>query len=298
MSLPANAITSGQQPNPLFLGVVGLGLMALYGPTYWTAWNGIWQTDDLGHGPIILAILVWLFWHGREDFLAQREEPSAAFGLPLLILGLAGYVVGRIFAISSMEFASHLPVVAGLLLVLKGRSAVRVLWFPLLYIIFLVPLPGSFVDAITGPLKHWISAIVVELLFLAGYPVGRSGVVITVGQYQLLVADACSGLHSMISLAALGTLFVYLMGRPSRVQNALMVVAIIPIAFIANIFRVMILVLVTYHLGDEAAQGFLHGFAGMVLMILALLLFFALDAVLALVIQGRTVERVRSAVPS
>jgi exosortase B len=205
-------------------------------------------------------------------------------------LGLAAYLLGRIFSISSVEFASHLPLVTGLLLILCGSATVKALWFPLIYIAFLVPLPGSFVDAITGPLKHWISSIVVELLFLTGYPVGRSGVIITVGQYQLLVADACSGLHSMISLAALGTLFVYMTGRNSMLHNVLMVISIVPIAFVANIFRVIILVLITFHLGDEAAQGFLHGLAGIVLMLLALLLFFALDAFLALLLslRGRT----------
>jgi exosortase len=121
---------------------------------------------------------------------------------------------------------------------------------------------------------------VVEVLHAAGYPIARSGVIITVGQYQLLVADACSGLRSMFSLAALGTLFMYMMARESRVHNALMLASIIPVAMISNIVRVIALVLVTYHFGDEAGQGFLHGAAGMVLMLVALAAFFALDAVL------------------
>src|SRR5436309_1663020 len=120
------------------------------------------------------------------------------------------------------------------------------------------------------------------LLYWAGYPIARSGVILSIGQYQLLVADACSGLHSMFSLAALGTLFMYMMGRTSRVHNAIMLAAILPIAFIANIVRVIILVLITYHFGDEAGQGFLHGTAGVVLMLVALGILFALDAVLKL----------------
>jgi exosortase len=127
---------------------------------------------------------------------------------------------------------------------------------------------------------------VVALLYGVGYPIAQSGVVISIGQYQLLVADACSGLHSMFSLAALGTLFMYIMGRKSRVHNAIMLASIIPIAFIANICRVIVLVLVTYHLGDAAGQGFLHGTAGFVLMGIALVIFFALDTVLARV-MGR-----------
>jgi exosortase len=148
----------------------------------------------------------------------------------------------------------------------------------------MIPLPGVLVDAITGPLKQWISSIVVSLLYRVGYPIAQSGVVISIGQYQLLVADACSGLHSMFSLAALGTLFMYIMDRKSRLHNVIMLASIIPIAFVANICRVIVLVLVTYHLGDAAGQGFLHGTAGFVLMGIALVIFFALDAVLARII--------------
>jgi exosortase len=112
-------------------------------------------------------------------------------------------------------------------------------------------------------------------------------VVITIGQYQMLVADACSGLHSMFSLTALGTLFMYITARKSRLHNALMLASILPIAFVANVIRVIILVLVTYHFGDEAGQGFLHGAAGMVLMLVALVIIMAFDALLAFV--GRRV---------
>lgn len=267
--------------------VAGAGLLALYVPTYWSAAQGIWQTDDMGHGPIVLAVLAWLFWGVRHRIAAAPLRPARAAGAALLAFGLATYVFGRVFNISSVEFGSHVPIVAALLLLLRGPGALRAAWFPVLYLIFLAPLPGSLVDAVTQPLKHWISVIVVEALHGVGYPIARSGVMITVGQYQLLVADACSGLHSMFSLAALGTLFMYIMDRPSRLHNAIMVASIIPIAFAANIVRVIVLVLVTYHLGDEAGQGFLHGAAGIVLMVVALLLFFAVDALLALFTHPR-----------
>jgi exosortase/archaeosortase family protein len=95
----------------------------------------------------------------------------------------------------------------------------------------------------------------------------------------------------MFSLAALGTLFMYIMRRPSKLHNAIMLASILPIAFIANMCRVIVLVLVTYHLGDEAGQGFLHGAAGFVLMLVALAAFFALDALLSLVLKSRDVDR-------
>ena len=256
----------------------------MMGPVYWWAANTIWQDDDHAHGAIVLAVVVWLFWTLRHRLAAAERRPAPVLGGLLFGFGLLVYIVGRMFDISILEMAAQIPVIAGGLLLLKGGAALRVAWFPLFYLIFMIPLPGVLVDAITGPLKQWISSIVVALLYRTGYPIAQSGVVISIGQYQLLVADACSGLHSMFSLAALGTLFMYIMDRRSRLHNAIMLASIIPIAFAANIVRVIVLVLVTYRLGDAAGQGFLHGTAGFVLMGVALLIFFALDAVLARII--------------
>jgi exosortase len=149
----------------------------------------------------------------------------------------------------------------------------------------MIPLPGTLVDDVTGPLKQWISRIVVDALYAVGYPISRNGVVLEIGQYQMLVADACSGLHSMYSLAALGTLFMFIMRRRGLLHNGIMLASILPIAFVANLVRVMALVLITYHLGDEAGQGFLHGAAGMVLMMVALVSFFALDRLLERILR-------------
>ena len=265
--------------------LAAFGFAVMYVPLYWWAANGIWQSDDHAHGALILAVMAWLFWGLRAQIAAVPARPQPLVGWLVFAIGLFLYVVGEVFQISILGFGSQPFVVAGILLLLKGTGATRVAWFALFYFIFMIPLPGIIVDAVTGPLKNWISAIVVEILYRVGYPISRSGVVLTIGQYQMLVADACSGLHSMYSLSALGTLFMYIMARTSRLHNAIMVASILPIAFIANIVRVMILVLITYHFGDEAGQGFLHGTAGMVLMLVALACFFALDALLERVLR-------------
>jgi exosortase B len=255
-----------------------LGLAALYVPVYSSAWGSIWASEDLGHMPIIVVIIAWLFWSNRHLIGDDSGRSDKLIGAAATFIGLSSYFFGRIFNISSIEFFSHLPLIVGIVLILAGRRTLLVLWFPILYLLFLVPLPATVVDNITGPLKDWISFIVVEIISAAGYPIGRSGVIITIGQYQLLVADACSGLHSMISLSALGTLFVFLMNRKSKIHNVLMCFLILPIAFAANLLRVVFLILITYYLGDEVAQGFLHGFAGYVLMLSALTLLFIFDA--------------------
>ena len=257
------------------------GLAAMYLPVYWWASQTIWQSDDHAHGAIVLVVLVWLFWQLRKPLAALPAQPAPLAGGLLFGAGLLMYLLGRMLDFSIFVFGSQIPVLAGGLLLLKGPAALRLAWFPVFYAIFMIPLPGVLVDAVTGPLKAWISTIVETLLYGVGYPIARNGVVITIGQYQMLVADACSGLHSMFSLTALGTLFMYITARKSRLHNALMLASILPIAFIANIIRVIILVLVTYHLGDEAGQGFLHGAAGMVLMLVALVIIMAFDALLA-----------------
>jgi len=269
---------------------VVLGLLALYFPTYWMLAHGIWNTDDYAHGPIVLVVTLYLIWQQRAVFLRDGLSPGRVetlVGWTLLIFGLLTYAVGRSQEILLLEVGSQIPVILGALLVTLGMSAARSLWFALFFLLFMVPLPGFFVDAVTGPLKNYISVIAEQVLYAAGYPIARSGVILTVGQYQLLVADACSGLHSMFSLSAMGLLYLYLMQHTSIARNAIIMAAIIPIAFAANIVRVMVLILVTYHLGDEAGQGFLHGFAGIMLFVIGLLFLFLLDGVLGFFFPNR-----------
>jgi exosortase B len=267
--------------------VAALGFAAMYAPVYWWAAHTLWQTDEQAHGAIIFAVVIWLFWQKRREVAEAPEQPMPWLGWPLFISGLLVYVVGRALSITVFEFGSQVLIVTGGLLLLKGRAALRAAWFPVLFMVFMIPVPTILVDAMTGTLKQWVSVIAENLLYSAGYPIGRSGVMLTIGQYQLLVADACSGLHSMFSLSALGVLFMYLMARKSVAHNVIMLASILPIAFTANIIRVMVLVLVTYYLGDEAGQGFLHGAAGMVLMGAALAVLVLLDSLLALVLKPK-----------
>lgn len=144
----------------------------------------------------------------------------------------------------------------------------------------MIPLPGVFVQIITVPLKTGVSYAAEHILYWFGYPIARTGVILVIGQYQLLVADACAGLHSLFTLEALGLLYMNLVRHKSWFRNLLLAILIIPIAFFANVIRVIVLTLITYYFGDEAGQGFLHGFAGMVLFISALMLIIGVDSLL------------------
>jgi exosortase B len=277
---------------------VVLGLLVLYVPTYWRLAHGIWNTEEQAHGPIVLVVALYLVWLQRAVFQSDTSTPptrvEAAIGWTLLVVGLLAYALGRSQDILLFEVGSQVPVVLGALLITLGTKSARALWFALFFLLFMVPLPSFVVDAATGPLKQYISVIAEQVLYAVGYPIARSGVTLTVGPYQLLVADACSGLHSMFSLSAMGLLYLYLMQHTSTSRNLIIMAAILPIAFVANIVRVMVLVLVTYHLGDEAGQGFLHGFAGIMLFIIGLLFLFALDGLLGFFLPDRPRARAQA----
>lgn len=266
-----------------------LGLAILYFPTYWDLAQTLWQTEENGHGPIILAVTIWLLWRERAAFVVAAESTAPVAGWSLLAFGLLLYALGRSQDIQIFEVGSQMPVLVGAILALRGWPGLRANWFPLFFLAFMVPLPGIVVDTLTLPLKHSVSQIAEALLYAASYPIARSGVVITIGQYQLLVADACSGLNSIFSLGALGFLYLYLLPTPRWWRNAVLLVAVVPIAFVANVVRTISLILITYHVGDEAGQGFLHGFAGLLLFVVALFLVFALDRALGFLTRPNTV---------
>jgi exosortase len=133
----------------------------------------------------------------------------------------------------------------------------------------------------TQPLKIAISSVSVEILYALGYPIAGSGVLIQVAQYELLVKQACAGLGSLVTLMALGLLYVHLTQPPSRGRNLALILSIIPIALLANLLRVIILVLLTYHFGDVVAQSFAHDLAGIVTFALSMLGLVAFDQLLS-----------------
>jgi exosortase B len=257
-----------------------VGLLALYMPTALRLVDQVWMTAEQGHGPLILALCAWMGWQRRARLAVLPDTPNRWLGFSLLALSLAAYVLGHSQGILGLEAASQIGVLAALLLCFKGLAGLRVMALPLVFLLFTVPLPGILVQTLTLPLKVAVSASAEWLLHAVGYPVARLGVVLQIGQYQLLVADACAGLNSIFTLEALGFLWMSLRPRSTPARDALLALAILPISFVANVVRVMVLVLVTYHLGDAAGQGFAHEFSGIVLFVAAVLMMVAAEAVI------------------
>jgi len=256
------------------------GLAVMCVPTYIDLARGLWQEEAYAHGPIILAVVAWLAWRQRAALAGELESGAALAGSIVLALGLVLYIVGRSQSVALFEVGSHVPVFAGTVLLLGGWHALRRLWFALFFLVFLVPLPGFVIVSMTGPLKSLVAQAVESMLYALGYPIARSGVVLSIGQYQLLIADACAGLNSIFSLAALGVLYLYLTASGNLARTVVLLASIVPIALAANLLRVMALVLITFHFGDGAGQSFFHGSAGMALFAIALVLLLGLDVLL------------------
>jgi exosortase B len=290
------------------------GLALLFGPTFYDLFTGAWIGEEQGHGPIIFALALWLIARKWPETLAAVPQSGAGSkpqhkpeskpqskpasrpdshrasswtGWPVLAIGLGMHLLGRSQHILMFQIAAIICVMAAVLLVKRGAAVARILWFPFFFMLFMVPLPSELVATLTLPMKMAVSYATEHLLFLAGYPIGRSGVVLQIGQYQLLVADACAGLQTLLTLEALGLFYLNVVRHTSAVRNVALALLIIPISFSANVIRVITLTLITYYYGDAAGQGFLHGFAGMVLFLTALSLILFVDSALQWGIRRR-----------
>lgn len=262
------------------------GLLAVAAPTYWGLSQTVWAREEQSHGPVILAVALWLMWRKRHLLLQGTGAVSAGPGLVLLALAAVMYAVGRSQAVVELEALSVVVFCAAGLAIAFGASALRVAWFPLFLLLFTVPLPGILVQTLTIPLKMAVSYVAEGILYRLDYPIARTGVILSVGQYQLLVADACAGLTSIFTLEAIGLVYMQLMNYKSRARNIALAIMVVPCAFLANVIRVIVLVLVTYHFGNDAGQGFVHSFAGILLFAVAMICLIAVDRALSLFLSS------------
>lgn len=262
--------------------IVGFAALAI--PTISTLSGRDWARESAAHGPLVLVTGAWLLWRQMTAAHASARRGALWISAPMLIASLLLYVVGRVFDFAAFEAAGLLAVGVTILYDVFGASVMLKNWFPVFYLAFAIPPPGTVIDRITAPLKQFVSEAAMRTAHLLGIPASREGVTIYVSKYQLLMEDACSGMNSLVGLTAISLLYIYLL-RGSSVRYALLMTAfVIPIAIAGNIMRVVILILLTYFGGDELAQGFLHYTAGFLLFGLDLIIVFAVDSALMRVV--------------
>jgi exosortase B len=255
------------------------GLLALYVPTYVDLYETFWKSGRAVQGPVILAWIAWLVWRERARLALKTSGAISAGGIVLFVFGLLCYALGRSQSFFQLEIGSQVPLLLGLVWVTMGREGVRRLAVPIAFTIFLIPVPGTLLDQLLLPLKQLVSTIADNGLHALGYPIARNGVVLMIGRYDLLIADACSGLNSMVALSGMGLMYTYVAGRRSRGHNALLLLSVLPVAFAANVARVIGLLLITYYFGDAAGRTF-HASAAWLEIALAFGGFFAVDHLL------------------
>lgn len=258
--------------------LVGILLVVL--PTMVFVARETWSSEQGAHAPIVLMTGLWLIWNKWPDVRTLVRRPSTLAVWPLLAFLLFCFFAARVTQIVEVEgFVMYALVIASFFAVVGG-SVIKKLTFPIVYIAFMFPPPETLIYALTLPIKVAISESSVWLLSLFGYPIGGSGVTIQIGQYQLLVAAACSGLNSIVSLSALTIFYIYVRHSNDVRLAALLLMAVAPVAVLANFIRVLILILLTYHAGEAVGQGFLHELAGVTMFATALGLIAAFEFVL------------------
>lgn len=278
------SIGTGLSASLLGPALMGVAILGAYTPTIRGLTNGPWQTEQEGHGPLIIAATLWLVWQSRERLMRAKVAPAPVMGWIVLAVGLVLLYLSRLQqGLLTVEMGSILPVIMGSVLICAGWPALRALAFPLSFLVFAVPMPDWIVDSMTVPLKVFISDTVTRVLYAAGFPVAQNGVMIMIGSYQLLVKDACSGMNSIFALSAIGVFYVYAFRWREKLRGFLLLLAIIPITILANFFRVFALVLMAYYGGPDLIEGVVHDLTGISLFVVALLLLFAFDGLLGIV---------------
>ena len=246
----------------------------LYSPIFYQLYSARWETIDYTHAYFILPVSLWLVWRKRKVLspLTQGPKPSAlnTRALFLLVFGLLMFIFGWRKDYLFVSTLSLIPVLFGLTLYLYGAAFARAVSFPIYYLLLLVPPPLGVLDAITLPMRYGASIVAYLILKSFYLPFTRDGLLFSVEGQQLFLGPACSGFRSLIAMISLGLVYVYLNKSPLK-KKIILLLLIVPLALLGNLVRVIVICLVAYYFGQEAAEGFFHNFSGYVVFIVTLL---------------------------
>jgi len=269
-------------PVPQVPAVVGAVLIALLlALMYWRSSRlmyGNWTLIDsyYSHGFLILPISLFLAWRKRREILKTPVAPTF-WGYPFVLGAVALLLAGDFFGFSVFGQLSIVPMLVGLCLVLLGKGHFKILWFPLAFLLFMIPIPASMTQSIALNLKLFATECAVLAAQALTLPIIREGSFVHFGNDHLLIGEVCGGLRSLIALFAIGALMAYF--SKSRLwARFLILVCSGPIAVIANVFRILTLCVVGYFWGSRVAAGTFHDVSGLFIFAVAFFLFFCLEA--------------------
>lgn len=243
-------------------------LLYLYLPTL-AGLVAQWLTDeDYSHGFLIPFVSAWLVWGRRGALLGARVAPSF-WGYPLIVLAVALLVVSEAAAFGYPARLSLPVLLAGIALFLGGGQVLRLLVFPIVFLLFMLPLPVPVFNAVAFPLQLVAAKVATVTLDLLNIPVLREGNIINLAYTRLEVTEACSGIRSLVSLLALATIYAYVSTR-GLLRRSVLVLSAIPIALFTNAARVALTGILAHTIGVAAAMGFYHTFSGWLIFVLGL----------------------------
>jgi exosortase A len=259
-------------------------LLALYGRTLIDLVQQ-WSTDEnASHGFLIPLVAAYLVWD-RRDRLRQAPQRVSAGGFVLLVAAGVLFFLGQAAAFGYPSRVAFVLSLAGLVLFLYGPSVLRLVAFPIAYLLFMIPLPVPLLNMIAFPLQLLAARTATTALDFLNVPVLREGNIIDLPATRLEVTEACSGIRSLVALLALGAIYAYLT-RKSWAERIALTLTAVPIAIVANAARIAATGILAQTFGSRAAQGFYHLFSGWLIFLVA----FAL-----LMVTERLLPRIRPA---
>jgi exosortase len=238
-----------------------------------------WRTDEnYSHGFIVPLVFAWLLWE-RRGHLAECERAPRPWALAIVAWAMAQLYAGKLGAEYFVAHTSLLVLLGGLALYLFGRELFRLVLFPIAWLLFMIPLPAILYYAITFPLQLFASRMAARFLDLLAIPNLREGNIIYLPHFSMGVAEACSGIRSLISLLAFAVLFGHLL-RLRAAWRWVLAASAVPIALVINAVRVAGTGMAGNYLGARYAEGFYHIFAGWLLFVTALVVMLGIGGVL------------------
>ena len=277
--------------NWIIWGLVG----ALYSPVIYQLYRQRWESIDYTHAYFILPISLYCAWRvTKKGDVSLWQGPVSAGDTPpaslaLVLLGLLMFIFGWKLDYLFITTLSLIPLLYGIIIYLYGTKMAKVLSFPILYLLLMVPPPLGILDAITIPMRHGVSVAAVGILKLLHYPIHREGLMIYLGGHEIFMGAPCSGFRSLITMFSLGVVYVYVI-KGTLWKKLILVAAIIPLALLGNLIRVITLCLLTFYAGEKVAQGFFHYFSGGVIFVIMIIGLLVLEFILEKFEKGKSGE--------